>query len=610
MPREQSPFQPAGAEEVKKRRAEYKGEIRYHVFDWADDYNTTDKWFEDFEAAEEYAKKLVRSDYTKVRIEELEDDEDTGDIIWFAGDDEDTDNDYSRAQADADIAVGAKGVGEKIFHTKDGKRIMEGVDMARLTEAEKLKFKERIARRIAEKKAQRIKEEAVNTNQKPKTEGELDMKDKDPKKEGNVKTNVAASDAPVHQSGCPCATDKNDKKAGDPNLGKEDIAKAGSSTAPVVAGGQQKSDPNLSKDCIFKAPVNTAPVKQGDSSITKDKEGLDKSDPSLGKEGIAKAGNNAAPVVAKGGQKKDPNLDGENMAKEGKVPDVTKDNVDGIIKELLEKHGLGEGKLPDVTSDNIAGIIKALTEKCKAVNEADLKMDAVQANVAAGLISWAIKQPRVQQDSSKPDGMVDWIQAGNEILNSGLADAAANAKSFTLSGPLMGPAIGLINWAIKQPDIQAQSKLGVVNVSTIGNEIINPPEKQTAEVAKQVPTAPEAEPAPGVIPEPQIEDVPVDVAADAEVGAEAGAELGAGEEASAEGAEEDLEAAVPSESVKYMTAHNLTERKMGDVESLHTRAQKVEPVMTENVKLDEDASKLDEADMAEAERVIRRTFGR
>jgi len=107
---QEGPMFKAASDEEVSNRPEPKITNIYHVYDRNDDSNSTDGWIYNFEEAKAYAKALVRDGWGGVRIEEMEDSEDAedGDIIWFGGDDEDSD--YTREQADADSKLGLPGV--------------------------------------------------------------------------------------------------------------------------------------------------------------------------------------------------------------------------------------------------------------------------------------------------------------------------------------------------------------------------------------------------------------------------------------------------------------------------------------------------------------------
>jgi hypothetical protein len=209
------------------------------------------------------------------------------------------------------------------------------------------------------KSIDKVKEEVVATDQKPGAEGKEKLDGK-PGKDPAVKTEVKAGDAPVHQD--KGAVKDGEGKAGDPNLSKEDMAKAGTNTAPVAQGagslgsdknkaggdpsldgakkvaggegaapapkGQQAGDPNLAKDDIKPAGTNTAPVKQGEGSLDKDK--------NKGKEG--------APALNKDDVKKV----GERKVTEGKIimisgPRGMADEMDVLQQHGFEGAGVGAG---------------------------------------------------------------------------------------------------------------------------------------------------------------------------------------------------------------------------------------------------------------------------
>ena len=141
-------FKGASKEETAKRQAEWQAThpFMYHVFDWDDLNNKTDEWFEGphaYEDAEEYAKKLVRSGYEKVRIEKLEHEEqDPGDMVWSGGGSpEDKDwgeDDYTREQAEADLKAGLQGIEESV-NEKD-KDIFKGASQADLVARGTIKY--------------------------------------------------------------------------------------------------------------------------------------------------------------------------------------------------------------------------------------------------------------------------------------------------------------------------------------------------------------------------------------------------------------------------------------------------------------------------------------
>ena len=258
-----------------------------------------------------------------------------------------------------------------------------------------------------------------------------------------------------------------------------------------------------------------------------------------------------------------PSDDDMNKTKDSNPPEVKK---------------VGEGKIPDLTKD-IEGVMKDLLESRK-INEADLKMDPIQAHVAAGLIKWALGQEKVKAESG---GVVNWVQAANDILAGGLEQAVADSKGYTISGSLMGPAVGLLGWAIKQPEIQKQSEGGVVNLSGIGNEIINPPDRSAKKEQANAPVqqAPAPMPAP-VVPEAEVPaQEPAEVPAEAEDAEEEAFDKGEGkpghEEAESPEEEEAEEAPKEAEIVRdAVVVMNKTGKlseavvEMGDVDVVGT----------------------------------------
>ena len=494
-------------------------------------------------------------------------------------------------------------------------------------------------------KAGKMAEDLLKLDQKPKEDGKLGLDKKDDK-QGAPKTNVAASDAPVKQGKGSLdkgTADPNLSKDDLKQAGKDtapvaqgassitkDKNKAGEVGAALAAdklhaGGAGK------KPEIKPAPNKQAPVSQGDSSINKDKNKASAGSPPETKKvgegiGLAPGSGGVRGKTPKerlelfikelraenAGQDETSKKDAADIEKALKMLEAGKNKqaeqilydmdtavrdeflryytndgkdkrANDAIRQALPEWGIYEGKVPDVSKANIEGIIKDLLEKRKAVNEADLRMDAVQANVAAGLIKWAIQQPAVQNANTQANNLVDWSKAGQDILMVGLQAAADDAKSFTISGELVGPAIGLIGWAVKQPEIVNQSKAGVVDLVRLGNEIINPPSKKDV---KDVP--------PVMPPTPA-------AAAAAVPPAEKPAEEAPGEEA----AEEEHEA---SEMKVKVQASNVIKNIPAGSDSIHDAAK----AATEgewNAPVSEatqDDNKLGQDDLNEAAKVIGR----
>jgi ribosomal protein S27AE len=97
-------FKAASKKQINKR-PKPEAFFTYHVFSWDDENNHTDQWIDSLPEAEEYAKRLVRAGWSRVRIEEIAEDDDDGEIIWFGGDEDSPD--YSLKDAETDIKAGA-----------------------------------------------------------------------------------------------------------------------------------------------------------------------------------------------------------------------------------------------------------------------------------------------------------------------------------------------------------------------------------------------------------------------------------------------------------------------------------------------------------------------
>ena len=142
-----------------------------------------------------------------------------------------------------------------------------------------------------------------------------------------------------------------------------------------------------------------------------------------------------------------------------------------------------------------------------------LKLDAVQAAVAEALIRWAIAQPGVQEDASKPDAIVNWVEMGGRALDI-ISPATAEAKTASLDGVEAAAAITLIDWAIKQPEVTSQAQAGLMDYVGIGGAIITsnkalqatPEEKAALEAekkAKMTGPGPDAGKPPAALPKPE-----------------------------------------------------------------------------------------------------------
>ena len=113
----------------------------------------------------------------------------------------------------------------------------------------------------------------------------------------------------------------------------------------------------------------------------------------------------------------------------------------------------------------------------KKVNEStDLKLDAVQANTVADLLKWAIQQPDVQNSSKEGNAILNWVEIGQRILDSGLTQAAMDKKAYTVSGSDVAGLIGLLDWAKKQPEVATAS--AITNIVGQAEEILSPKPKK------------------------------------------------------------------------------------------------------------------------------------
>jgi len=112
-----------------------------------------------------------------------------------------------------------------------------------------------------------------------------------------------------------------------------------------------------------------------------------------------------------------------------------------------------------------------LLQRKLSESTSSLKLDAVQAAVAEALIRWSLGQPEVQQESSNPNAVVNWIEMGGRALDV-VSPAVAEAKSVSLEGLEAAAAVTLIDWAIKQPAVAEQAQSGLLDYVGIGSTII------------------------------------------------------------------------------------------------------------------------------------------
>lgn len=146
------------------------------------------------------------------------------------------------------------------------------------------------------------------------------------------------------------------------------------------------------------------------------------------------------------------------------------------------------------------------------LNEATstLKLDAVQAAVAEALIRWAIAQPKVQEEASKQDAVVNWVDMGNRALNI-ISPAVSEAKSVSLEGVEAAAVITLLDWAVKQPEIGQQGHImdyvGIAQGIITSNKAVkaSPEELAAIDAEKAAAGAGAAAPAPVEQPEKSAE---------------------------------------------------------------------------------------------------------
>jgi hypothetical protein len=249
---------------------------------------------------------------------------------------------------------------------------------------------------------------AGGTDNKPGAAKDTELNKADPSLSKDAAGVAPKNTEPVHQGPSSITKDKNKAEAGAPVLdGAKTSGQPAGTDAPAAAEDKTKkpgdpaieqdkvkkvgesADPNLSKDNVKIAPDKETPVKQGEGSLDKDKNKGKATDPNLSKDNISKAGTETAETKPKGethgapaldatskpanpsgtvhqnkgalevdmnkAGAKAPALDGAKKVGEGKVPDLESANAEGIIQDLLEKHGLKEEHGPEHEIEQIAG---------------------------------------------------------------------------------------------------------------------------------------------------------------------------------------------------------------------------------------------------------------
>jgi hypothetical protein len=165
--------------------------------------------------------------------------------------------------------------------------------------------------------------------------------------------------------------------------------------------------------------------------------------------------------------------------------------VYGKFWELLDPKG------------NIVEVDKAMKESKKIDEAVTIKLDPIQAFVAGSLIKWAVQQPEIKAESSKPGSLFHWENLGNQVFP-GMLAASKSGKSYTADGPAVATIISLLDWAKNQPEVIKQSQppnfinmVGVANSVLDATRKVKPFEKPTAaEQAEDVTKGAEEEKAP------------------------------------------------------------------------------------------------------------------
>ncbi len=260
---------------------------------------------------------------------------------------------YQIPTGNAQVVYGIKGTaGEKFAVTEDGTMLPRG----KYEVVEKGAGTAVVGKEFSDITVKGIQESAeLDTNQKPKKEGDLKLDGK-PAKDDKVSTDVKAPAG--GQKKDPADDDLNKGKSADPNLNKDGVKKTDGSDAPVHQGKDPASD-DLNKGGSDKAPDQTKEVegkklgeaKAGTVEVSLRNEGHEFYVATIPSKDLPQFKEDAKTVInalkmffdqgtwtatvtnAKG----DP-----EVVVETKVDKIADDNADQLVKDLLEKHGMSE----------------------------------------------------------------------------------------------------------------------------------------------------------------------------------------------------------------------------------------------------------------------------
>ena len=170
---------------------------------------------------------------------------------------------------------------------------------------------------------------------------------------------------------------------------------------------------------------------------------------------------------------------------EGKIPKDVTNKSDKAEKELRED---------DVT---IQGLLKKYDIDEGTVTEGrTVELNALQAHVANSLLKWAVEQPKVKNQSTKKGSLVNWVNLTKPLIQKLDQEVERGASAIALDAMEAGVTQALVGWALEQPKIKKEgSKPGaLINIDGVGKSILDitkQPGEEEVEVDAGGPIAPE-----------------------------------------------------------------------------------------------------------------------